>query len=59
MNRFYKNGRLSDTEIAIALSDAVNEYENGEVIEVRDKLAEIVSAIDLYIKEQDERDGSE
>ena len=59
MNRFYKKGMLCDTEITIALSDAVNEYENGEVIEVRDKLTEIVTAIDLYIKEQDERNGSE
>lgn len=51
MNRFYKNGKICDTEIALALADAITDYENGEIIEVRDTLAEIVTAIDLYTKE--------
>lgn len=46
--RFYKNGKLMDEEIASALRQAVNEFENGELIEVRDLLQDIVDAIDEF-----------
>lgn len=57
MNRFYKDGMLRDTEIALALVNAATEYENGELLEVRDTLADIVSAIDMFSDKED-RNGS-
>lgn len=47
-NRFFDNGKLKDGEIITALSDAADTYDNGEIIEVRDLLAEIVYAIDEF-----------
>ena len=47
-NRFYKNGELKDSEIIMALSDAVEAYEDGAISEVRDLLVEIVYAIDEF-----------
>ena len=46
--RFYKNGELEDKEIVSALRQAAEQYENGELIEVRDLLQEIVDAIDEF-----------
>ena len=54
-NRFYKNGNLQDTEIALALSNAAEQYENGERIEVRDLLSDIVSAIDMFSEDYEEK----
>ena len=46
--KFYKNGELKDQKIIDALNQAVKDYENGCVVEVRDVLAEIVIAIDEF-----------
>lgn len=43
-----KNGELNDNAIAAALRKAADDYEDGEIIEVRDLLAEIVEAIDEF-----------
>lgn len=48
-NRFIKsNGELKDKKIISALRKAANDYENGEIAEVRDLLADIVNAIDEF-----------
>lgn len=49
--KFYKNGELEDKEIVKALIRAAANYENGEISEVRDLLAEIVVAIDKFEEE--------
>lgn len=46
--RFYKKGKLEDKKIEMALRGAADSYANGELIEVRDLLSEIVSAIDEF-----------
>ena len=46
--RFYKNGELEDKKIVEALRKAADAYENGELIEVRDLLQDIVDAIDEF-----------
>ena len=46
--RFFKNGKLEDKKIQTALRKAADDYENGELIEVRDLLLEIINAIDEY-----------
>jgi len=46
--RFFKNGELQDREIVAALQQAAKDYENGEIAEVRDLLADIVNAIDDF-----------
>jgi hypothetical protein len=51
--RFYKNGKLEDKKIASALRQAAEQYENGELIEVRDLLQDIVDAIDEFESDQE------
>lgn len=51
--RFYKSGKLKDKEIVSALRQAADDYENGELIEVRDLLQDIVDAIDEFESEQE------
>ena len=46
--KFIKNGELDDTKIAIALRKAADDYGNGELIEVRDTLLEIIDANDEF-----------
>lgn len=46
--RFMKNGKLEDKKIVNALREAVGAYEDGELIEVRDLLQDIVDAIDEF-----------
>lgn len=46
--RFYKNGELQDKKIVAALRRAADDYENGEIAEVRDLLVDIVNAIDEW-----------
>ncbi len=48
--RFYKNGELKDEEIIKTLEQAILDYKNGELIETRDVLVEIVRAIDAFDK---------
>lgn len=45
---FYKNGKLKDKKIESALRQAADDYENGELIEVRDLLQDIVDAINEF-----------
>lgn len=46
--KFIKNGKLEDKRIAMALHNAATDYENGELIEVRDLLLDIIGAIDEF-----------
>lgn len=46
--RYFKNGKLEDKKIQTALRKAADDFENGELIEVRDLLLEIINAIDEY-----------
>lgn len=47
-NRFFKKGELNDKLIIKTLLQAVKDYEDGAIEEVRDTLAEIVVAIDEF-----------
>lgn len=47
--RYIKNGDLQDDEIIASIYMAANEYENGEVMEARDRMLEIIAAIDEYV----------
>lgn len=43
------NGQeLNDQAVVDALRQAIDNYQNGEIIEVRDALAEIIDAIDEF-----------
>lgn len=46
--KFFKKGTLEDKKIAAALRKAADDYENGELVEVRDLLVDIVNAIDEF-----------
>ena len=50
---FYKNGKLKDKKIVSALRQVAEQYENGELIEVRDLLQDIVDAIDEFESDQE------
>lgn len=43
-------GQLDDEEIATTLRKLADSYENGEIIEVRDELLDIVYAINAFDK---------
>lgn len=45
MRKFYKKGELQDKAIAAALRKAAEDYENGEIVEVKGLLIEIINAI--------------
>lgn len=45
MNKFYKKGELQDKKIVAALKQAAEDYENGEIIEVKGVLIDIINAI--------------
>jgi hypothetical protein len=51
MNKFYRKGELKDEKIVLALRQAAEDYENGEIIEVKDVLIEIIDALTEF--EQD------
>ena len=46
--KFFKHGELQDIEILNALKEAVYDYEDRAIAEVRDVLVEIVHAIDEW-----------
>lgn len=46
--KFFKRGKLQDKKIEAALRKAADDYANGELIEVRDLLLEIINAIDEF-----------
>lgn len=54
--RYIKRGELQDERIARDLRRFADDYENGEILEVRDGLLEIVGAIDEYEEGKDDRD---
>lgn len=45
---FIKNGQLKDEKIVAALRQAADDFENGEIAEVRDLLQDIINAIDEF-----------
>ena len=47
-NPFIRHGELEDEKIMMALRQAVNDYENGEIAEVHDLLIDIVEAIEKF-----------
>ena len=49
-SKFYAGGELKDQEIIEALAQAKEMYENGEIVETRDLLAEIIKSIDQFEK---------
>lgn len=53
--KYIRGGELDDTRIINALRRAAQDYENGEVLEVRDALLEIIAAIDEFDKLNEER----
>lgn len=52
--KFFKNGELKDDKIIAALRQVADDYENGEIIEVKNTLIEIVYAI-IDFEESEER----
>lgn len=48
--KFFKNGELKDKKIIAALHQAAEDYENGELIEVKDLLTDIIKAIRKFEK---------
>ena len=46
--KYFKHGELQDIEILNALKEAVYDYQDGAIAEVRDSLAEIINAIDEW-----------
>ncbi len=51
--RYFKNGELQDERILASINAAAKEYEDGEIIEVRDRMLEIIAAIDEFIAESE------
>ena len=47
-NKFFVHGELKDKKIVSALKRAANDFETGEIAEVRDLLLEIAAAIDEW-----------
>lgn len=45
---FLRHGELQDNEIAKALRESADDYEDGMISEVRDLLVDIVNAIDEW-----------
>lgn len=46
--KYWKKNELDDAAILKALNQAIKDYENGAIAEVRDSLVEIVNAIDEF-----------
>lgn len=44
----YEDGELNDAKITAALKQAAKDYENGEILEVREMLWKITNAIDEF-----------
>lgn len=45
MSKFFKKGNLQDKQIVAALHKAAEDYENGEIEEVKGVLIDIINAI--------------
>lgn len=50
-NKFYSKGELKDKKILEVLKKLPEQYENGEIAEVRDIMEEIIFAIDEFESE--------
>lgn len=53
MSKFFKKGELQDKKIVAALHQAAEDYANGEIIEVKDVLIEIINAITDFEQDQE------
>lgn len=53
MSKYFKKGELQDKQIVAALHRAAEDYENGEIIEVKDELIDIINAITDFENHQD------
>lgn len=54
MSRFFKNRELDDAKIKRALRKAIIDYENGEIIEVKSILVDIINSITDFEECMDE-----
>ena len=52
-----KNGELKDACIYGALQTAANMYENGEIVEVRDMLFDILRDLNTFIDQEEPEEG--
>lgn len=55
--RFFKKGKLEDKKIEAALRKAADNFANGEIVETRDLLADIVNAIDEFAEQEERKHG--
>lgn len=55
MNYIKKNGELKDASIVGALKTAALMYENGEIVETRDVLFEILRDLNKFIEREESR----
>lgn len=51
MSKFFKKGELQDKKIAAALRQAADDYENGEIAEVKGVLIDIINSITAFEQE--------
>lgn len=54
MSRFFERNELQDNEIVKALKQCAVDYENGEILEVKSVLIEIINAITDFESEVEE-----
>lgn len=54
-NKFYSKGELKDKKILEVLKKLPEQYENGEIAEVRDIMEEIIFAIDEFESEYENK----
>jgi hypothetical protein len=54
MSKFFKKGELQDKKIAEALRQAAEDYENGEILEVKGVLIDIINAITEFEEKYEE-----
>lgn len=52
---FFKKGELKDAKIVAALKKAADDYENGEICEVKDVLIDIINSITEWEQAEEER----
>lgn len=55
--RFFKKGELLDQKIISALNQAAQDWENGEISEVKDLLLDIIAAIREFERRVDKENG--
>ena len=55
--RFFKKGELLDQKIISALNQAAQDWENGEISEVKDLLLDIIAAIREFERKVEKQNG--